>query len=134
MRVVRSHRTRFARALRALLVGVSALLIGCHGNTSSRRPARPWSRWVENINSSDFAGYIVTIDGITLTDNNGNIVTLLGTPETVDLARLTDLSELVEAPAAALGNLHSRPSVVLDYSAATHLAQHQRAAGQPPPP
>ena len=117
MRVVRSHRTRFARALRALLVGASALLIGCHGNNIIA-PGTPVVTMGQSDNSSDFATYTVTVDAITLTDNNGNVVTLLGTPETVDLARLSDLGEFVEAPAVPSATYLSA-SVVLDYSAAT---------------
>ncbi len=117
MRVARSRRTRFARALPTVLLGVSALLIGCHGNHFAP-PGTPVVTIGENINSGDFAGYIVAIDSITLTDTNGNLVTLLGTPETVDLARLTNLSELVEAPALPSGT-YTSASLVLDYSAAS---------------
>lgn len=117
MRVVRSHRTRFARALRALLVGASALLIGCHGN-NLLTPGTPVVTMGQSDGSSDFATYMVTVDSITLTDNNGNVVTLLSSPETVDLARLSDLGEFVEAPAVPSATYVSA-SIVLDYSSAT---------------
>lgn len=117
MRVARSRRTRFARALPTVLLGVSALLIGCHGNHFAP-PGTPVVTIGENINSGDFAGYIVAIDSIALTESNGSIVTLLGTPQTVDLARLTNLSELVEAPALPSGT-YTSASLILDYSAAS---------------
>jgi hypothetical protein len=116
MRVVRSNRTGFARVLRALLVGVSALLIGCH-RSDLIAPGTPVVTMGQSDNTSDFASYIVTVDSITLTDNNGNVVTLLGTPETVDLARLSDLGEFVEAPAVPSATYVSA-SIVLDYSEA----------------
>jgi hypothetical protein len=117
MRVARSRRTRFARALPTVLLGVSALLIGCHGNHFAP-PGTPVVTIGENINSGDFAGYIVAIDSITLTESNGSIVTLLGTPQTVDLARLTNLSELLEAPALPSGT-YTSASLIVDYSAAS---------------
>ena len=117
MRVARSHRTRFARALRVLLVGASALLIGCHGNNLIV-PGTPVVTMGQSDNASDFTTYMVSVDSITLTDNNGNIVTLLGTPETVDLAQVSDLGEFVEAPAVPSATYVSA-SVVLDYSTAT---------------
>ena len=117
MRVVRSNRTGFARVLRALLTGATALLIGCHGNNLIT-PGTPVVTMGQSDNTSDFATYMVTVDSITLTDTNNNVVTLLGTPQTVDLARLSDLGEFVEAPAVPSATYVSA-GIALDYSLAT---------------
>ena len=76
----------------------------------------------------EFSAYIMAIDAITLTDNNGNVVEPLSTPETVDLTKLTDLSELVEAPAVPRGNLRLRCDHPRLHRR-QHLAQRQRAGG-----
>jgi hypothetical protein len=114
MRVVRSQRTRLARARCALLAGAAALLVGCHGSTIFT-PGTPVLTMGNTVNTSDFGGYIVNIDSVTLTDNNGNVVTLLGTAETMDLVRLNHLSELVEAPAVPAATYVSA-SVTVDYT------------------
>src|SRR5579862_803424 len=114
MRVVRSQRTRLARAWCALLAGAAALLVGCHSSTIFT-PGTPVLTMGNTVNTSDFAGYVVNIDGISLTDNNGNVITLLGVSETADLVRLTHLSELVEAPAVPAATYVSA-TVTIDYT------------------
>jgi hypothetical protein len=116
MLVARSPGTRFARALRAMLGGAAALLMGCHSTTFT-----PGTVVVSMGNANpdpQFASYLVAIDSITLTDNNGNVVALLSTPETVDLAQLNSMTELVEAPAVPSAT-YTSASFVIDYSAAT---------------
>src|SRR5579871_286353 len=114
MTVVRSYWTRAARARYLLLACFGALLVGCHGSTLFT-PGTPVLTMGNAVNTSDFAGYIVNIDSITLTDNNGNVVTLLGSSETVDMVRLTHLSELVEAPAVPAATYVSA-NVTIDYT------------------
>jgi hypothetical protein len=114
MIVVRSHRTRAARGRHALLASVGALLVGCHGSTIFQ-PGTPVLTMGESYNSNDFAGYQVNIDGITLTDNNNNVVTLLGVTETVDLTRLNHLTELVEAPAIPAAT-YVTADITIDYT------------------
>ena len=114
MTVVRPHRTRVTRARRVLLACLGALLAGCHGNTLFI-PGTPVLTMGNTVNSTDFAGYVVNIDGITLTDNTGNVVTLLGVTEAVDLVRLNHLTELVEAPAVPAATYVSA-TVTVDYT------------------
>jgi len=116
MRVVYSQRTRSARAAFAPLAAVSALLGGCHGHTIFV-PGTPVLTMGQSVNTSDFASYIVTIDDITLTESNGTVVTLLGVPETVDLARLSTLEELVEAPAIPEAT-YTSATITIDYTSA----------------
>lgn len=114
MTVVRSDRTRAARARFASLACLGVLLVGCHGNTIFT-PGTPVLTMGNPVNSNDFAGYVVNIDGITLTDTSGNVVTLLGTAEAVDLVRLGHLSELVEAPAVPAAT-YVTADVTVDYT------------------
>jgi hypothetical protein len=128
MIVVRSHRTRAARGRHALLASVGALLVGCHGSTIFQ-PGTPVLTMGESYNSNDFAGYQVNIDGITLTDNNNNVVTLLGVSETVDLTKLNHLTELVEAPAIPAAT-YVTADVTIDY---TYEVIYPIVGGQPVP-
>src|SRR6266478_3251622 len=116
MTVVRTRRGRCsARTLTALLLGVSGLLAGCstHSTASPGTPVITLSH-----TSGDFAAYRVGIDSITLTDTNGAIVAPLLTAESVDLAALTDLAELLEVPAVPSGTYKSA-TFTLGYTSAS---------------
>jgi uncharacterized protein DUF4382 len=106
------------RSLTALLLGFSALLAGC-GSRSTFVPGTPVVTLSDT--SGDFAAYRVTLDSISLTDTNGAIVTpfLLTAPESgnVDLAALTDLTELLEVPAVPSATYKSA-TLTLDYTSA----------------
>jgi hypothetical protein len=115
MTVVRTRHSRSARALTALAWGFAALLAGCSGR-SNTAPGTPVITLSDT--SGDFAAYRVTIDSITLTNTNGAIATPLLTPESVDLAALTDLAELLEVPAAPSGTYKSA-TLTLDYTTAS---------------
>jgi hypothetical protein len=115
MTVVRTRRSRSARSLAALACGCTVLLGGCSGR-SSTAPGTPVITLSDT--SGDFAAYRVAIDSITLTNTNGAIVTPLLTSESVDLAALTDLAELLEVPAAPSGTYRSA-ALTLDYTTAS---------------
>ncbi|HYX73281.1 MAG TPA: hypothetical protein VE819_01180 [Steroidobacteraceae bacterium] len=66
-------------------------------------------------NSSDFVSYIVNLNAIELTRTDGTVVTPLVTPETVDLAQLNTMTELVEAPAVPEGT-YTSALVAFDWS------------------
>jgi hypothetical protein len=66
--------------------------------------------------SGDFTSYIIEIDEITFTRNDGLLVEPLSTPEQVDLSKLTNLSELLEAPAFPYGT-YTTMTLILDYTA-----------------
>jgi uncharacterized protein DUF4382 len=63
-----------------------------------------------------FASYIVTIDAIQLTRQDGGVIELPATSQRVDLANLSAYANLLEAPAAQIGTYVSA-TFVLDYSA-----------------
>jgi hypothetical protein len=115
MTVVRTHGNRFARALCAGLCAVAVLLAGCHTKTLPP-PGTP----VVTLGdvSGDFDAYQVTIDSITLTATDGSVATVLATPQLVDLARLTEITELLGAPAAASGTYVSA-QLTIDYTLAS---------------
>ncbi|HLY53432.1 MAG TPA: DUF4382 domain-containing protein, partial [Steroidobacteraceae bacterium] len=96
----------------ALVLGVATLLAGC--NTSN---TFIYGTGAVSLNASpgEFTSYIVNIDSITLTRNDGFIIAPLSTAETVDLAKVHDLTELVEASAFPVGT-YTSISVLLDYS------------------
>jgi hypothetical protein len=114
MTVVRAPGNRFARALCAGLCA-AAVLAGCH---SSKLPPPGTPVVTLGDVSGDFDSYQVTIDSITMTATDGSVATLLATPELVDLARLTEISELLGAPAAAAGTYVSA-QMTIDYTLAT---------------
>ncbi len=115
MTVVRTRRSRSARTLTALVWGFTALLAGCGGRSNSA-PGTPVITLSDT--SGDFAAYRVMIDSITLTNTSNAIVTPLLTTESVDLAALTDLAELLEAPAVPSGTYKSA-TLTLDYTSAS---------------
>jgi hypothetical protein len=92
----------------------AALLAAC----STSHPAPPGTPVVtmSNLtNSSDFVSYIVNLNAIELTRTDGTVVTPLVTPETVDLAQLNTMTELVEAPAVPEGT-YTSALVAFDWS------------------
>ncbi|MGB9331879.1 MAG: hypothetical protein WCB10_14030 [Steroidobacteraceae bacterium] len=116
MPFVRLGRRPQARVLITLASALSALvLLAACGNTSIPPPGTP----VLTLAASNtrFAGYIVGIDSITFSGANGVFATPLVTPETVDLARVAELGELVAAPAVPSGT-YTSATVTLDYTAA----------------
>jgi hypothetical protein len=114
MTVVRPWRTRFARALRVLLCTAPALLAAC----STSHPAPPGTPVVTmgNLtNSGDFMSYIINLNAIELMRKDGSVVTPLVTVQSVDMARLNTITELVEAPAVPEGT-YTSALVALDWS------------------
>jgi hypothetical protein len=97
----------------ALALGLTALLAGC-GTSNDIIYGTPVITMGDV--SGDFTSYIVEIDEITFTRNDGLVLEPLSTPEQVDLAKLTNLTELLEAPAFPYGTYTSM-SLILDYTA-----------------
>ena len=122
MTVVRTRRSRSAPTLTAALVwGFTALLAGCGGGNSTFAPGTP----VITLSgtSGDFAAYRVginSLNSITLTSTDGTIVS--ASPqmpaESVDLAALTDLAELLAVQAVPAGTYKSA-TFTLDYTSAS---------------
>jgi hypothetical protein len=129
--MVGRSRTCSAHPLRALFAGVGVLLAACHGSTTTA-PGTPVLTMDDLSPDPQFASYIVTLDGITLTDTNGNVVYLMSSVETIDLAKYNGITELVEAPAVASATYVSA-SITLDYSAASiYVNEHGEAIASTP--
>ena len=96
----------------ALALSAGTLLAGCHAYTNVS-----YGTGVVTIHdvSNEFTSYIVLIDSITLTRSDGLLAYALASPELVDLAKLQDLTELIDTPAIPAGTYTSL-SLVLDYS------------------
>ena len=97
----------------ALLCAVAIFAAGCHNNNQSSGYGIGWVTLTDQ--PGDFASYIVNVDSITLTRNDGAIVTALGSPETVDFTKLSDVSELWGGASIPTGT-YTSASIVLDYT------------------
>ncbi len=95
----------------ALVLGVG-LLAGCHPRSNII-----YGTGVMTMSTvpGDFSSYIVSIDSITLTRNDGLVIEPLSEPEIIDLTKYQGQTELVEAPAIPVGTYTSL-TLVLDYS------------------
>lgn len=112
-------RARLRRRLQwiscALSLGVGALLAGCSSYFNYVYGTAVVTMRTADAGFSGFRSYIVNIDSITLTRNDGFIAQPLAQPETVDLVKLNSLTELVDAPAVPIGTYTSL-SLTLDYT------------------
>ncbi|MBS0379027.1 MAG: DUF4382 domain-containing protein [Proteobacteria bacterium] len=126
MTVDRTGRSHAARILFALAAALLALLSSCGGN-SVPPPGTPIVTF-DAVNTK-FVSYVVAIDSITLTGSDGVYATPLVSPQTVDLAKLSDLAELVEAPAVPSGS-YTSATVTLDYLYSNIWAQNNGFATQ----
>jgi hypothetical protein len=107
------HFTR--KYLAALLCAGAVLAAGCHrpGNISFSGIA-----WVTVTDEpGDFASYIVTIDDVTMTRNDGQIFTALATPEIVDFTKLNNVAELWGSAEIPDGT-YTSVAITLDYTTA----------------
>ena len=116
---------RAARGVLATLVCAFAVFAaGCHRPSNISDYGLAWV----TVNSegippstiatrNDFTSYIVTIDSIVLTRNDGVVVTALATPEIVDFTQLATNSELWGTATIPIGTYVSA-SITLDYTSA----------------
>jgi hypothetical protein len=100
--------------------GVSALVCvlglaaaGCHRNNIDSGYGIAWVTLTDD--PGDFTSYIVTVDSITLTRNDGAVVTALATPERVDFTKLSNIEELWGSATIPIGTYVSA-SIALDYT------------------
>src|SRR5580704_3536838 len=119
MTAIACGRPLLARVLIVFLAGIAALLSSCGGDDIPP-PGTPVVTFTAT--NTKFAAYIVAIDSITLTGADGTYATPLVSPEVVDLARVSDLSELVEAPAVP-SDTYTSATITLDYTTPNIWAQ-----------
>ncbi|MGA2188161.1 MAG: DUF4382 domain-containing protein, partial [Steroidobacteraceae bacterium] len=103
------------RGLCALLCTLAVFAAGCHRNQLYSDYGDAWVTLTDS--PGDFTSYIVNVDSITLTRNDGVVVTALATPETVDFTKLNNIAELWGTATIPIGT-YTSASIVLDYTSA----------------
>jgi hypothetical protein len=111
------RRTRLGAAFiaRALLTTAFALLVGSCGNNQIDNGTPVITATATN---TVFSSFVVSIASVTLTRNDGYTFTILGATgeQRADLTKITDLTELVEAPAVPSGT-YKTGTITLDFGA-----------------
>ena len=103
----------------ALVCACAVFAAGCHRNNLTSGYGVVWLTLTDT--PGDFASYIVNVDSITFTRNDGAVVTALATAETVDFAKLSNYAELWGSAIVPIGTYLSA-SIVLDYTNADIVA------------
>jgi len=107
---------KYARqAASALLFAVVIFAAGCHGNPNESGYGLVWVTVTDE--PGDFTSYIVTIDSVTLTRNDGIIVTAASAPEIVDFTQVSNIAEMWGGTAVPNGTYLSA-TITLDYTTA----------------
>lgn len=104
--------------LRLLAAAGLALLLAACGKSTTLHPGYPVLTMTATNSGGKFASYIVAVDSITLTEQNGTVVSFAPVVQTIDLVKLADVSELVSAYSVPNGTYVSA-AILLDYSAAS---------------
>jgi hypothetical protein len=94
-------------------VAVAFFAAGCHSNNDASGYGIAWVTLTDN--PGDFSTYTVNVDSITLTRNDGAVVEALGTVETVDFTKLSNVTELWGTATIPIGT-YTSASIVLDYT------------------
>jgi len=114
-----------ARKIVGVLVCAAAFATaGCHRNNLNSGygiawvtlTAEPGSAALYTAAPADFTSYQVTIDSVTLTRNDGAIVTAVSTPEVVDFTQLTNIAELWSATGSVSNGTYLSASITVDYT------------------
>ena len=101
------------KILTLFLCAGALVFAGCHrqGNISYYGTA-----WVDvTARPGNFTSYIVTIDSITLTRNDGVVVAAASTPEVVDLTQVRNIAELWSSGSIPDGT-YTSATITLDYT------------------
>ena len=110
----RAHK-RLAALLCACAFGLAAA--GCHNNNLDSGFGVAWTTLGLTDDPGQFTSYIVTIDSVTLTGQNNGVVGAIEVPETVDLTKLTNLSELWSTASVPV-DTYTSATITLDYTSA----------------
>jgi hypothetical protein len=114
---VHSRPAKYLRKTLGALVGAATLLAGCHGNNNVSGYGIAWVSLTEEP-APEYTSYIVTVDTVTLTRDDGAMVSVVGTPEIVDFAQLHNVAELWSSGAIPVGTYVSA-TITLDYTNAS---------------
>ncbi len=86
---------------------------GCHNNYLTSGYGIAWTTLTDE--PGDYTSYVVTIDSVTLTDTNGNVVSAAGIPEIVNFAELSNIAEMWSSSGIPIGTYVSA-TINLDYT------------------
>ena len=90
-----------------------AILAGCHNNNLTSGYGIAWVQFTDE--PGDYSAYIVTIDSVTLTRNDGAVVTAIATPEIIDFTQLDRYAEMWGSSAIPTG-IYVSATITLDYT------------------
>jgi hypothetical protein len=95
------------------LCAVAIFAAGCHGNPNDSDYGIAWVTVTDQ--PGDFSSYIVTIDGVTLTRNDGIVVSAASAAEIVDFTQVSNIAEMWGSTAIPNGTYLSA-TITLDYT------------------
>ena len=95
------------------MCAVAIAAAGCHGNPNTSGYGIAWVTLTDE--PGDYTSYVVTIDSVTLTRNDGAVVTAIATPEIVDFTQLSNIAEMWGSAAIPTGTYVSA-TITLDYT------------------
>jgi hypothetical protein len=106
---------RLVASLSACAFGLIAA--GCHHNNLDSGFGVAWTTLTTTDDAGQFTSYIVTIDSVVMVGKLNGAVSAVPVPETVDLAKLTSLSELWGTASLPVDTFTSA-IITLDYTSA----------------
>jgi hypothetical protein len=86
---------------------------GCHGQPNTSGYGIAWVSLTDE--PGDYTSYVITIDSVTLTRNDGAVVTAVGTPEVADMTQVHTIAELWSSGAIPEGTYVSA-TITVDYT------------------
>lgn len=110
-------KNKTAKRLVALLGACAFGLVasGCHHNNLDSGFGVAWTTLTTTDDAGQFTSYLVTIDSVVLVGQLNGAVGAVGVPETVDFAKLTNLSELW-ATASVPVDTYTSAIITIDYT------------------
>jgi hypothetical protein len=114
-----SFKNKVAGRAAALLLAAAGFLAaaGCHNNNIDSGFGVAWTTLSLTDDPGVFTTYLVTIDSIVLVGKANGAISALAVPETVDLTKLTNLSELW-ATASVPVDTYTSAQITIDYTVA----------------
>ena len=104
---------RLVACLSACAFGLIAA--GCHNNNLDSGFGVAWTTLTTTDDPGQFTSYLVTIDSVVLTGQLNGAIEAVGVPESVDFAKLTNLSELWSTASVPV-DTYTSATITLDYT------------------
>ena len=95
------------------MCAVAILAAGCHGTPNTSGYGIQWMTVTDE--PGDYTSYVVVLDSVTLTRNDGAVVTAIATPEVVNFAQLNNIAEMWGSGSIPTGTYVSA-TITLDYT------------------